>query len=338
MHASATEGAAHTIFQDLRATLHDLLKQLFAGTDHDFERNPPSLDLITLEDILARYPLTGLGGPAQAAIAQSQRLIRAGGDYVRTGLLEFHVGLIYLHWDQGHRAAGQFARARQQWSLSSNTAYECLALVAQACTEILNEEHEAAMGNLRRAQRHVLRLRQSTAPHPARDWLEDIEDLIESRQKDLKDHMWPGDQREPAPAAAPPPVLPGSTTPLPGHQLGSGPYAWYQVVQRHQDNFLPRVAPLMWLLVDRSPDTYQHRDLLVISHAAHAGSITLRPLRGPAPTGRQLSLGSLAQQQALTAAQGRGRVTLSAREPRVSVEWDDIEGRVVGFWTALDLT
>ncbi|HEY1410436.1 MAG TPA: hypothetical protein VF434_15960, partial [Promineifilum sp.] len=50
------------------SVLGRLLKVLFP--------EQPSLDVITVENVIERYPLTGLGAPALAAIEQSQRIVR----------------------------------------------------------------------------------------------------------------------------------------------------------------------------------------------------------------------------------------------------------------------
>ena len=83
------------------SVLGRLLKVLFP--------EQPSLDVITVENVIERYPLTGLGAPALAAIEQSQRIVRGRNDYNQLGLGEFHVGLIYLYWDDCRAAANQFS-------------------------------------------------------------------------------------------------------------------------------------------------------------------------------------------------------------------------------------
>ncbi len=58
-------------------SLERLLDILFPG--------PPSLDCVTIDDIERRYPLTGLGAPALRAIEQSQRIVRARGEFSQAG-------------------------------------------------------------------------------------------------------------------------------------------------------------------------------------------------------------------------------------------------------------
>ena len=115
--------------------------------------NPPSLDCITIDDVQRRYRLTGLGAPALAAIEQSQRLVRARGDYSQTGLCEFHIGLIYFHWDDPRAAANQFALARQPWTLADDHSAACLTHFAQGLALYHAFHNEPAMLQFGRAER-----------------------------------------------------------------------------------------------------------------------------------------------------------------------------------------
>ncbi len=129
--------------------LEELYEQLFP--------EPPPLDLITVDDILLRYPLTGLGVLALAAIDQSQRIIRSQSDYSLVGSSEYHIGLIYLNWDDCRAAANQFSLARQPWMLASDFPAICLSHFAQGTALFHAYHNEAAVVQFSRAERLLKR-------------------------------------------------------------------------------------------------------------------------------------------------------------------------------------
>ena len=73
----------------------------------------PQYGILTLKSNIIRVPLVRTP-EAVVAIAEAQRLNRAD-NYDLSGLCEFHVGIIYAHWDDFAGAEQQFALARQQW-------------------------------------------------------------------------------------------------------------------------------------------------------------------------------------------------------------------------------
>ena len=167
--------------------LDRLLKVLFP--------EPLSLDIITVENIIRRYPLTGLGAPALAAIEQSQRIVRARGDYGQAGLAEFHIGLIYLHWDDCRAAANQFAVARQPWSLANDTPAMCLAHYAQGLGLYHSYHNEAAMLQFSRAER-MLNRPTSGAPGERLATLgKEMRPLLLIAQETLRESLWPKEQQ-----------------------------------------------------------------------------------------------------------------------------------------------
>jgi hypothetical protein len=167
--------------------LDRLLKVLFP--------EPLSLDIITVENIIRRYPLTGLGAPALAAIEQSQRIVRARGDYGQAGLAEFHIGLIYLHWDDCRAAANQFAVARQPWSLANDTPAMCLAHYAQGLGLYHSYHNEAAMLQFSRAER-MLNRPTSGAPGERLAALgKEMRPLLLIAQETLRESLWPKEQQ-----------------------------------------------------------------------------------------------------------------------------------------------
>jgi hypothetical protein len=171
--------------------LEQLLAQLFPA--------PPSLDCITIDDVLRRYRLTGLGAPALTAIEQSQRIVRARGDYGQTGLCEFHVGLVYFNWEDYRAAANQFALARQPWTLAGDHSANCLTHFAQGLALYHAYHNEPAMLQFGRTERLLARAPHGTAaPRHAR-LAEALRPLLVAAQEALREALWPED-RVPEPA------------------------------------------------------------------------------------------------------------------------------------------
>ena len=190
--------------------LEELLKTLYP--------DPPPLDCMTLSNVLARYRLTGLGVPALAAIEQSQRIVRARGEFDLIGLNEFHIGLIYLHWDDHRAAANQFALARQPWSLANDPPAICLAHFAQGLALYHAGHYEPAMLQLSRVER--LLDRPAAGSHATRmAGLEaKMRPFLEVTQQTLRDQMWPKEQ--PAEGSTSPYL---TVPPLRGDRTGNGP-------------------------------------------------------------------------------------------------------------------
>lgn len=168
------------------ALLERLLQGLFP--------EPNSLDLITVDDIVRRYPLTGLGAPALAAIEQSQRIVRSRGDYVQSGLGEFHIGLIYLNWEDGRAAANQFAMARQPWSLAGDYAAMCLAHFAQGLALYHAFHNEAAMMQFGRAERLMTRATVGSQGERLAGLAAEMRPLLTIAQDTLRVALWPEEE------------------------------------------------------------------------------------------------------------------------------------------------
>lgn len=218
---------------DAVAVLERLLASLFPGS--------PSLDCITIDDILRRYRLTGLGAPAMAAIEQSRRIVRARGDYAQAGVGEFHIGLIYFHWEDYRAAAGQFAMARQPWSLAGDLSANCLTHFAQGLALYHAYHNEPAMLQFARAERLLGRpaLGAGAARHTA--LAETLGPLLSAAQEALREHLWPED-RPPEPARSHyltvPPLRP--PTPPPAGQPQPSPEATGQSEARRVFERAPR--------------------------------------------------------------------------------------------------
>ena len=169
------------------AVLQRLLKLLYS--------EPPSLDIITVRNILDRYPLTGLGAPAMSAIEQSQRIVRARGNYEQVGLGEFHIGLIYLYFDDSRAAANQFAVARQPWSLVSDGPAACLAHYAQGLGLYHSYHNEPAMLQFGRAERLLNRSSIGAQAERFAALDKEMRPLLSIAQETLRESLWPKEQQ-----------------------------------------------------------------------------------------------------------------------------------------------
>jgi hypothetical protein len=163
--------------------LEDLYKHLFP--------EPYSLDLITVDDILRRYPLTGLGAPALAAIEQSQRIIRTRSDYSLAGSSEYHIGLIYLNWEDCRAAANQFSLARQPWSLANDSPAICLSHFAQGLALYHAYHNEAAMVQFSRAERLLKRPMVGAPGARMAALAEKMRPYLKAAQETLRMALWP---------------------------------------------------------------------------------------------------------------------------------------------------
>ena len=192
---SGVSGVEPRVRPEAVTVLERLLRLLFP--------NPPSLDCITIDDVQRRYRLTGLGAPALAAIEQSQRMVRARGDYAQTGLGEFHIGLIYFHWGDPRAAANQFALARQPWTLADDNSANCLSHFAQGLALYHAFHNEPAMLQFGRAERLMARPVHGlpAARHAA--LVEQLRPLLTAAQEALREALWPADRPPDGPDAAP---------------------------------------------------------------------------------------------------------------------------------------
>lgn len=165
------------------ATLQRLLAFLYP------EDLPP--DILGVGEVLSRYPLTGLGVPATAAIEQSRRIIRARRDFALLGLMEFHAGLIYLYWGQCYAAAEQFAAARSQWTLAGETPSTCLSHYAQGVALQHGYHLEAAMSQFGLTTRCLNRRLMGPQASRLGPLIDELLSLVEEAQGAIRPDMWP---------------------------------------------------------------------------------------------------------------------------------------------------
>ena len=130
-----------------------------------------------------------------AAIDQSQRIVRARGDYGQAGLVEFHIGLIYLHWDDCRAAANQFALARQPWSLAGDTPAMCLAHYAQGLGLYHSYHNEAAMLQFGRAERLLNRPIIGAQGERLVALGKEMRPVLQIAQETLRESLWPKEQQ-----------------------------------------------------------------------------------------------------------------------------------------------
>lgn len=175
--------------------LDELLEKLFPES--------PNPDVITLQDFLRRYRLTGLGSPAVQAIEQTQRINRTLHNYRQMGLSEFHIGLFYLHWGECQGSIKQFAQARQQWSFIDAAASICLAHFAEGRAHHLAYEYEVAMQHYGKAAQWLTRIQFTPPSSNQDDFVRQMTDYLQEWQARLRDDMLPDfSVEEPATAAA----------------------------------------------------------------------------------------------------------------------------------------
>jgi hypothetical protein len=199
-------GPANALNPSHRASyiLSDLLDLLYPP--------PLSPDIITREDVLTRYRLTGLGVPAITALQQAQRIVRTGKDYCQIGLCEFHIGLIYLYWQHCLAAAQQFAEARRQWLFADEAASVCLTYFAEGQARHLALHYEPAMSCYLKAEQWLPRLRLTPPSANLDEFIQNVTSKLRGSQEILRDRMWPPDEperkAEPLPEQQPPAELP----------------------------------------------------------------------------------------------------------------------------------
>jgi len=329
------DGHTPTWGQMVRQRLAMLLDMLYAG--------PVSLDIVTLADIQRRYPLTGLGAPAIRAIEQAQRIVRAVGNYEQVGLCVFHIGLIYLHYDDFHGAVEQFAEARRQWSFVDNMASVCLAYFAEGQAQELALHQEAAMACYGKVVQWLPRVELSEARESLRRFtraLAEEVNLAQTALRDLLRQAWPDQTAAegPQPKGTDSPDGNGRTvapTPAASPITSGDVYHWYQVMSRAGD-FLLDIPPQAWLLVDSSAKTFAHGALILIgSNSANlTGSIEVRPRIQRLPFHR-IYVARLQEQTTpdempfvRNVETGEVRFRLPSDENQTTV----ILGSVVGYW------
>ena len=168
--------------------LNDLLDLLYIP--------PPNPDIITREDVLVRYRLTGFAAPAITALQQAQRIVRTGKDYCQIGLCEFHIGLIYLHWGHCLAAAQQFSEARRQWLFADEIASVCLTYFAEGQAQHLALHYESAMSCYHKTEKWLPRLRLVPPSAKLDEFVQKITELLQEAQEALRTKMWPPDEPE----------------------------------------------------------------------------------------------------------------------------------------------
>jgi hypothetical protein len=158
-----------------------------------------SLDIVTIEDIVLRYPLTKLGAPASAAIEQSRRIVRARTDNSQAGLAEFHIGLIYMYWNECRIAAQQFILARQTWSLAKDAPAICLSHFSQGLALYYAYNNEGAMIQLSRAERMLKRPMVGIRGARMSDLAREMQSSLNAYQNMLRGALWPEEERPKTP-------------------------------------------------------------------------------------------------------------------------------------------
>ena len=175
--------------------LEVLLALLFPDT--------PLADCITVDDVLRLYRFSGLSVATLRAIEQSQRIVRARGDYAMLGVCEFHIGLIYFTWSDPRAAANQFLLARQSWTLAGDHPGKCLGHFAQGLALAEALHYEPAMLQYGRAERLLSqppRHGPAATRHGALE--EALRPLLLAAQAAARARLWPYEGSDPAAAGS----------------------------------------------------------------------------------------------------------------------------------------
>ena len=211
--------------------IEELLNELYVPSS--------TLDMLTLEDIKTRYPLTKLRGPAIPAIEQSRRIIRATGDFDNMGLFELHIGLVYLHFEQHKTAAHQFMEARRFWSFVDRTAASCLARFGQACSLYHANDGENAMIACGRGLRCLNRFERHGVSHSQLRFAEKLRQYLTEQQELLRGHLHTSDEEAPPPSepdSVPAPIISDRTSAVPGHSKQEARLIWYKITRLLSEN------------------------------------------------------------------------------------------------------
>ncbi|MCB9419688.1 MAG: hypothetical protein H6667_07780 [Ardenticatenaceae bacterium] len=250
--------------------LSDLLASLYPE---------PGPDILTLDDFKRRYRLTGLGPLAVGAIQQAQRINRDSGRFNEIGLCEFHIGLIYLDWNDYQGAVQQFREARLQWSFIDKTAAICLTHLAEGLAQHHRFAYEAALSQYGKAENCQKRIKFEPSSDNRDGFLAQLNQTLQTAQKAARELLW-----EPTPSltvgesakveeevemagalSAEKEVTPETVNVLPPefpHQKQTGlsfPFpipqngllTWYQATVKRHDPIFPEITQSGWLLVHR---------------------------------------------------------------------------------------
>lgn len=325
----------------------------------------PGPDILTLDDFKRRYRLTGLGPLAIGAIQQAQRINREAGRFNEMGLCEFHIGLIYLDWNDYQGASQQFREARLQWALVDKTAAVCLAYLAEGLAQHHRYAYEAALSLYGKAESCQKRIKFEPASENRDGFVTHLNETLEMAQKKARDALWeesptltlPTDEsreedaeekvEEPSAAATsekrvtpphrgqPSPVLPEkSTSPIIEHSNSSHQLTWYKVIAKRSDPLFEEIKKSGWLLV-RKPEVKQEvkkNALLVVANndPDTKASVTLEPLGHHKPSFPRIYLARTELEGPFTRTENQ--VKLSSEIRHVPVNIEHILGYVVGLW------
>jgi hypothetical protein len=332
--------------------LSDLLAQLYPE---------PGPDILTLTDFRLRYRLTGMGPLAVGAIQQAQRINRGTGRFDEIGLCEFHIGLIYLDWNDYQGAIQQFRAARTQWSFTDKTAVICLTHLAEGQAHHHRYDYESALSQYGRAENCLKRIKFEPSSGNLNGFVAHLSDAIQAAQQIAREALW-----EPIPSmpigetadtengevpsppthvpvgkteetAVLPPInqqtLNQPTVPVPGHVNTNSNLVWYRIKVQKSDILFPGIRDHGWLLVSRQMNDHVFKEgdpIVIISNNPQA-AIVLEPLGSENSISRpRICLARLEDEGDFT--MENGVVRLSSDMRKVAVTRDDIFGYPVGLW------
>lgn len=335
--------------------------------------DPPSVDILTLEDFKFRYRLSGLGATAVRACESAQRISRLLGDHLQIGLCEFHIGLIHLFTEQHLGANSYFAEARTHWHFLNEQYAPALAEFAQGVARHSAYYYEKAFGHYSKAEALLPEIKWATPSESQDRFVQELRERIRRSKDDLREKMHQNSPEIAAPPPVPPaspnevPTKPEPTTqptivlpevpaptapavplpisslgdsqpsPIPGHEKNSPHYHWYEVSFRFQDQFFPEIHQGAWLLVHTHEPDYKNNDpILYISDTDQQASIHVRPLVESTAVPQpfaRIYLAQCRQEGAFVRDSQSGQVTLAPDMQPLSFAAEQILGIVVGFWS-----
>lgn len=278
----------------------------------------PGPDIITLADFKLRYRLTKLGEPAVRALEQAQRVNRAIGDFENTGLCEFHIGLFFLNSGECRTAAQQFQTARQQWSFVDKTAAVCLSYFAEGLALHHSFSYESALEQFGRAERNLNRIIFEPSPVSRDQYLEKMTISLVDVQKETRKVLWNKD-------AEPPDIA-----------ICEG-CVWYRVEEVH-DNALTSIETGTWLVVNTQIAGHDFKEeelVVVLKRDVNEPGIVLKPYEPKQLFPRIYLLARTQFTGRFVRDINTGNVTLLSNDEQIPIQYDEILGLIVGWYSPI---
>ncbi|RMG90882.1 MAG: hypothetical protein D6706_18760 [Chloroflexi bacterium] len=296
---------------------------------------PPAPHILTVENIRYRYRHRGNKASPKAIedIRQTQRITHHIGDHTEIGLCEFHIGLIFLYWNDFMAAREQFEKARRYWQFSGHSPGVCLTEFGVCLAWELSHDYESALIYLDRARKELSRL--IHIPHSHKAFVAHLEHCLTDAEERIQAQIWksPGQMETTNTAVSPPLTPPIHQTipcPIPGHTIKEDQFTWYRISHQQPNEIFPATLQTGdYILVDQSSSAVQNNNsiFVIIRHKKNA-AITLETIGKPRPFSRV----TLAKLAPLTGTFTASPIVFTADEQSIPLESGEILGVVIGFW------